>query len=46
MINLESIKRIIKKGKMVLIPFGMIGATILTGCSTNNSDSKITRAHK
>jgi len=46
MINLESIKRIIKKGKMVLIPFGMIGATILTGCSINNSDSKITRAHK
>ena len=38
MINIEGIKRIIKKGKMVLIPFSIIGATILSGCSTKQED--------
>lgn len=39
-INIEGIKRILKKGKMLLVPIALVGVLSFTGCGTSNSTKK------
>ena len=45
-INIEGLKRILKKGKMVLIPLALSSAIICTGCSTTSEDSLIKKGRE